>query len=227
MNLVEQIKDRLSQESAGKLGSLIGEGEGKTKAALAAAVPALLAALASLTANTAGAAKLAGTVGKFEPDLASRLNGMTTGQAQAVLEEGTAALGALFAGSTLSALADALARNTDLSADKVKKLLGYLAALVLGELTGALKGQSATAASLASLFGDQKENLASAMPAGLSLDRVPGVGKDAPASGVLANVLLAILFFVVIVVVGWYFFTPPGFFGPKDAAKGTSNTSKQ
>lgn len=229
MNLVEHIKDQLSEESAGKLGSLISEGEGKTKAALTAVVPALLSALYSLTTNTAGAEKLAAAVTKFEPDLAVRLKNMTSGEAQAVLDEGNAALHSLFGGPTLTALTETLVKNTELSKEKIQKLIGYLTALVLGSLAGQLKGQTASASTLVGLFADQKENLASAVPADLSLERVPGVGMKptAESSNSMTTIVGAVLAFAVIVAAGWLLFMGNPLFPKNKQTSPSQTTSKK
>jgi hypothetical protein len=227
MNVIETIQEQLADTSAGKLGSLIGEGEGKIKAVLTAAVPALLSALSGLANTSDGAEKLAATVSKFEPDLPARLNDMTRNEADAVQDEGNAALDSLFGRGTVYALAGAIARYTDMNVDKVKTLLGYLGPLVMGALRGQAKGPGA--AGLTGLIADQKANLSAAMPAGLSLDQQPGIGKAAPTAGSSSSFMGVLVIVLVLAAIGagaWYAFQPGGPLAPKDRPATEQGTVK-
>ncbi len=58
MNIVDVIKSQLSNEVLGKLSSIIGESEEKTKTAATGTVPALLSVLAHLASSSSGADKV-------------------------------------------------------------------------------------------------------------------------------------------------------------------------
>src|SRR5262245_48721568 len=67
MNLIDTIKNQLfSDGHINQLGSLIGAGEGSTKSAIGAALPALLAALSNVASTGGGAQKLASAVGRLD-----------------------------------------------------------------------------------------------------------------------------------------------------------------
>src|SRR4051794_2966349 len=68
MNIVDLIKGQLNDDVLGKLGSLIGESEDKTKAAAGAAVPGLLAILAQLASTGGGAEKLINSLRQVDTD---------------------------------------------------------------------------------------------------------------------------------------------------------------
>lgn len=65
MNLVEYIKNPLLSEMINKLGSMIGAGEGATRSAIGAAVPALLSAISGVASSNSEAQKLISALGHF------------------------------------------------------------------------------------------------------------------------------------------------------------------
>ena len=64
MNLVDLVKDQLTSQVLGSLGSLVGTNESQTKAATAAAVPALLGGLSKLAGTAQGAGQIANALDK-------------------------------------------------------------------------------------------------------------------------------------------------------------------
>ena len=92
MNVIELVHQELSGPMLDKLSSYMGQGEMKTKAAAAAAVPAVLSALGGMASTAAGAEKVAAMVRKFTPEEMAALTGMTTGQSAAMFDESKSAL---------------------------------------------------------------------------------------------------------------------------------------
>ena len=78
-------------------------------------------------------------------------------------------------------LANALSGFSGLSSATARSLLTYLIPVVLGKVAMQWKNQGSTASALASLFADQKQNIAAAVPAGFSLSDVPGLGRATEA----------------------------------------------
>jgi hypothetical protein len=175
MNLVEVIKNQISNGTINQLSSLIGAGEGTTRSAVGAAVPAALSALSSLASSKGGAQKLLSALGKFDAGSLGNLGNMLSEQPGAVLEQGSGLLNSLFGGSTITGITNALATFAGLGSGAVQKLLGYLMPLLLGSIAGRFAGKALNAQSLASMFADQKANIANALPSGLSLANVPGL----------------------------------------------------
>jgi hypothetical protein len=183
MNLVDSIKDQLTSEVTGKLSSLLGGGEAQVKSALGAAVPALLSALSG-AASSGGADQIASALRKFDSSSARNLTSQLTSNPEQALEQGGSLLGSLFGGNTLSGLASTVARFLGQDSNMVKKLLGYISPLVLGTIAKQFQsqGEPITARGLTDLFSQQKSNIASALPSGLSLASVPGLSDISSAA---------------------------------------------
>lgn len=182
MNLVDLIKEQLRGEVAGQLSALIGVSEAQIKSALSAAIPALLSAFSGM-ASSGGSEKLASALNEFNPGSVDRFTGEMSQQPGEALNQGNQLLDLLLGGSTLSGLAAVLQKFTGIDAATVKKLLAYVAPLVMGVIAKQLQGKPATAQSVKGLMADQNENIAQAMPAGLSLAGIPGLSEI----GSLAN----------------------------------------
>jgi hypothetical protein len=84
-------------------------------------------------------------------------------------------------------LAEAIAKYVGLDAGAVKKLLTLVAPLVMGAIAKQFQGRPATAQGLKTLFAEQQPNIAAAMPEGLSLADVPGLGEIGSAASRVAG----------------------------------------
>jgi hypothetical protein len=170
MNIVDVITSQLSGHM-GRLSSLLGENESTTQSAVGAVVPTLLASLAGMAKNNDGAQKLTSVLNNFDPKSASME------QPSSLMSVGTKMLGSLFGGGdALSSVTGALSSYSGMGSGMMKNLLGYISPLVLGVIANHFKG-NASPQGLQSFFSEQKENIASAMPAGFSLPKM-----EAPAA---------------------------------------------
>ena len=79
MNIVDLVKDQLTSQVLGSLGSLVGTNEAQTKAATAAAVPAMLGGLAKLAGTSQGAGQLANALGGLDLGMLGNLAGVLGG----------------------------------------------------------------------------------------------------------------------------------------------------
>lgn len=96
MNIVDVIKNQLGGEILGKLSSVVGESEDKTKTAVSAAVPGLLAILAQLTSSGSGADKVINALKQVDTGPSGGLGDILSGgQSGAVLEKGGSLLNIL------------------------------------------------------------------------------------------------------------------------------------
>jgi hypothetical protein len=177
MNLVETIKHEVfSGGLVDQLASLIGAGEGATKSAIGAAVPALLSALSRM-ATGGGADRLVSALGRFDPGTV----GDMAKHPAALAEQGGNLLGSLLNPSTISAIVNTLSKFSSIAPGAMQKLLGFLMPLIMGAVMKGLGGKAPSANGLANLFAEQKANIANAMPSGLSLKDIPGLDTAAAA----------------------------------------------
>lgn len=181
MNLVDQVKTELPTALIDRMSSLIGAGEGATKSAVGAAVPALLQGLSNVAHTGNGAQRLASALGKFDADSVGDTANMLANNPGAVQEQGSGLLNSLFGGNIVSGLSNTLSRVTGLGAGAVQKLLGYLTPMVLGVIAGRFAGRTPNAQSVTHLLDDQKANIENALPSGVSLRDVPGAAAGAAA----------------------------------------------
>ena len=185
MNIVDLVKEQLTSQVLGSLGSLAGTNEAQTKAASAAAVPALLGGLAKLAGNAQGAGQLASALGGLDLGMLGNLAGVLGGaNSSKVSNLGGGLLGTLFGNTATSAIVETLASFLGIKGGVARSLLSYLAPVVLGTVAKQLtsSGKSIDASGIQSLFADQGRNIESAMPAGLSLGDFGSIAKSVSAA---------------------------------------------
>lgn len=178
MNVVDLVKGYLTPDMLGKLSSVLGESPDRTRAAVGAAVPTLLAGLASVSGAPDGARRLASALDDQDERVLTNFGNVLSGGAS-FAERGGAMLTSLMGGSTVGTLSSVLSKFTGLGGTSVTSLLGMLAPLVMGVLGKQRSTLGLDASGLANLLASQRENIAGAMPAGLSglLGSVPGLGN--------------------------------------------------
>lgn len=216
MNIIELIKNNLSGGALGQLGSLIGASPEQTKAAAGAAVPSILAGLGKAASTKNGADNLTDLLNNLDPKLTNNPGGMYAGgDASKMGDAGAGMLDKILGGGVLAGLGGLLSKFSGLGGDMMKKLLAYLAPLILGVIAKQFGGK-ASAQGLTQFFTEQKSNIASAMPAGLSLNSLPGFGDvGASAQKAIDTVkqtnplswLMPILLLALGVVL-WYYLKP-------------------
>lgn len=175
MNLVKLVADQLSSETMAKLGTMLGIDEEKVESAVGAAIPSLLSGLVGLSSQDDGIRKLTSALGSLGGDTFSNFGRALSGDANALQQKGSSLLGSLFGDSMSSGLASAISRFTGVSPGIVKTLLSYLAPLVLGQVASQWKNLGGTASDLTNMLTGQKRSIESALPAGFSLNDVPGM----------------------------------------------------
>ena len=156
MNIVDMLKSQLGGEILGKLGSVIGESEDKTKTAVTAAVPGLLAMLAQLASSGSGIEKVINALRQVETgptgDIGDILSGEKSGQ---VIEKGGSLLNILLGSSALPVVLNLLSKFAGIAAGPAKNLLSLLAPLILSTIAKQLSGKSLNASTLSSFFAEQ------------------------------------------------------------------------
>jgi hypothetical protein len=180
MNIVDLVKDQLTSQVLGSLGSLVGTNEAQTKAASAAAIPAMLGGLAKLAGTSQGAGQLASALGGLDLGMLGNLAGVLGGSnASKMADKGGSLLGTLFGNSATSMIVETLASFLGIKGGIARSMLSYLAPVVLGTVAKQLtsSGKSIDASGIQSLFADQSRNIQSALPAGLSLGDFGSIAK--------------------------------------------------
>jgi hypothetical protein len=218
VNIVELIKDQISGDVMGGLGSMLGKDQATASKAATGAIPALLSVLASLIKSPGGIEKLIAGLRTFDAKaLADIVSSLKTGNSAPVQQKGGDLLGSLLGPGTLSILLAGLSKFSNLDTGSTKSLLSTLLPLVLGVISSHFKGKPLDSSSLSNFFKEQASNISAAIPSGLSLAEIPGgnaiksAGAEA-ASGVPAWVY-ALVGLAVLGILGYYIYSQ----GPKEA----------
>ena len=175
MNIVDVIKSQLTGDVLGKLSSLIGESEDKTKTAATAAVPGLLSILANLASTSSGADKVINALKQVDTGSQGGFGDILAGpEAHEVQEKGGSLLNILLGASALPILLNILGKFAGIAAGPAKSLLSMLAPLILSSIAKSFAGKSLTSQALSSFFTEQKGNISSAATRGPLVRRHPG-----------------------------------------------------
>jgi len=170
-NIMDLVKDQLSDAVMGQIGNVLGEKPEVTQSALSGAIPAILSGLGGMAGNQQGAESLFNAVKDQDDSLLDNLGDMLGGdQSGSMIEMGTKVLGGLMGNNGLGSLVGALAGFSGLGSKSSSSLVGLLAPIVLGIVKRKIFGGNSggTIGALTSLFSDQKDNIANAMPAGMN-----------------------------------------------------------
>jgi hypothetical protein len=166
-NLVSYIMEFLTPDMTGRIAAALGLDRTDTKTGVAAAVPALLAALSGVAAKPAGAQGLVDTI-KQQSGVADSFGSLLgTRNPSSLIEKGSNLLTSWLGGSDQSMLAGSIGTFSNLGQTGGSALLGMLTPLVLS-LIGKQMGPRLDASSLSNLFSSQREQIAQALPSGMS-----------------------------------------------------------
>jgi uncharacterized protein YjeT (DUF2065 family) len=165
-NIVATISRFLTPELIGKMASATGLDRSMAHKATAAAVPAILSGLADVAARPGGARQLASAVAEQPTDLLGSLVNSLTG-AQQMADKGSSVLSSLLGGGMSGLLASTVGKFLGIGEGPMRMLLGLLTPIIMGILGREQRAQGMDANGLARLLSGQKDEIASAMPAGL------------------------------------------------------------
>lgn len=172
-NLVSSIMRLLTPDMIGRLAGALGLDATKAQPAIAAAVPAVLAALAGVAAQPGGAQKIADTARQQSGALGNLAGMLSPGGEKSLAQTGSQILSSLLGGSS-GALANAVGSYAGLDRNASNSLLGMLAPIVMGGVAQQ-SGNDLSANGIANLLASQKDNIAAALPSGVS-DMLAGTG---------------------------------------------------
>lgn len=177
INIVDLVKNYVSNDLVTKAGSFLGESEGGVSKAVSGLIPALLGGLVNkATASEAGANEVFDTAkAAHDGGLLGNL-GSLFGNAD-LLSKGTGLFNSLFGGQSNSII-DAISSFAGIKSSSSGSLISMLLPLITGILGKQAADNNLGASGLASLLGNQKANIQSALPAGLgSIGSLLGLGN--------------------------------------------------
>jgi hypothetical protein len=166
-NLVSAISRFLTPELIGKMSSVSGLDRSTTQSAVGAFVPAILSGLADLASKPGGARQLADVIAEQPSGMLSNLP-QTLGGSGMPAERGSGILSSLLGGGVLNTLISTLSRFVGIGEGSTRTLIGLLAPVVLGVLGREQRAAGLETGGLARMLMGQREQIASAMPVGLS-----------------------------------------------------------
>jgi outer membrane protein OmpA-like peptidoglycan-associated protein len=160
VNLLEMMQGSLGQTLAREASRYLGESETATKAAVGAALPALLAGVVQQGATPGGLADLFRTLTgpQVDPGLMTRLGGMLATGDKSVVNLGGTLLGALF-GDRTGALTGAISSMSGMKSSSISTLLALAAPAVFSYLKGYLTQNNLGIGDLANLLAGQTDHL--------------------------------------------------------------------
>jgi len=166
-NLVSYIMQFLTPDLIGRIATALGLDRNDTQTGVAATIPALLAALGGVAAKPGGAQSLVDTI-KQQSSVAENFGSMiATGSPSSLVDKGSSLLMSVLGSHDQSALAGAIGSFANLGHSGGTSLLGMLTPLVMG-LIGKQIGPRLDAGTLGNLFASQKNQIAQALPRGMS-----------------------------------------------------------
>jgi hypothetical protein len=171
-NLIDLVKDQLSDQVMKSIGGVIGGNESQNNLAVNSAIPGLLSSLTNFgSSSTSNADLMFKGIEKQDDGILDSLGDLLGGSGQnSLIESGGNILSSLLGGGGLASLVGSIAGFSGAGKSGTSKLLGLLAPIVFGVIKRKLMGGGGfDVGSLMSLLTGQKSNVAAAMPSGFSL----------------------------------------------------------
>jgi OOP family OmpA-OmpF porin len=165
MNLIELLKNEVSDNVVSSLSQKAGVTEDQVKTGFSAGIPAVLAGIMKN-----GTGSDSGFLGKILPGLTgadSNTEDLLGGNADSLLEKGKSLLGGLF-GNDTNSVTDALSSSSGLSAEKSSGLMAMIAPLVIGFITKTMASKGWNFSDLLGKIFESKSEITAALPQGLS-----------------------------------------------------------
>lgn len=175
MTLVEQIKNQFTPQTFTQLAQQLGCDESSARTATFAGLPAILSGLTGLTNTPDGTQRLASAMGRFDGNTFGNTFSNNPGT---TIDQGTNVLNSIFNNATITGIVNALVKYTGVNTATAQKILAYLMPMILSAIAGRFNtSRPMNPQGLTTLFNDERNAIANAMPAGFSLADVPGVAQ--------------------------------------------------
>jgi hypothetical protein len=169
-NLVSTIMQSFTPDVIGKLASTLGLDPSAAQKGIAAGIPGILATLANAVSGSDGAQRIGAALSQADETVARGGDVAHTLQetSRSALESGWAAISSLLGRNTLETLVSVVGQYAGLGQGNAKKLLAFLAPIVLGFLRRQQSASGLDNRGLAALLASQKGAIERAMPQGLA-----------------------------------------------------------
>ena len=155
MSLLDQLMQSLGPDATQQISQKLGTDSGATNGAIAAALPVLLGALASNASTPTGASALNSALDQHD--------GSALHDVMGAMNQGHGGIGdrilSHVLGSRQPAVANGIGSATGLDASKVTSLLAMLAPVVMGALGSAKRTNGLDAGGLASMLGQERQQI--------------------------------------------------------------------
>jgi hypothetical protein len=167
-NLVSLVLQFLTPDLVARIASALGLDRNIVQSAINAAVPSLLAGFGSVAAQPGGAQKLVDAATQQAGTLESFARMLGAGNQSSFIERGSQMLSSLLGSRDQNAFAEAIGKFTGMGQGATGSLLGMLAPVVLGTITQQQGTTRLDPGKIAGLLASQKDNIAAALPSGMS-----------------------------------------------------------
>ena len=181
----------LTPELIGRIASALGIDRNIAQTAINAAVPSLLAGFSKVAAQPSGAQKLADAATQHIGTLENFAGTLGAGNQSSLVQQGSNLLSSLLGSRDQNTLVGAISKFAGLGQGTAGGLLGMLAPVVIGSIAQQQgTSRAPDPGKIAGLLASQKDNIASAIPAGLGgllsgsglLDSLGGATRMATAA---------------------------------------------
>ncbi len=229
INLMDLVKENLTDGVMDQLSSLIGENKSTTSSAIGKFLPALMGGVAQKGSTESGAGSLLKLItdNGLGADTLGSLGSVLMGgdKSSAFLKMGGSLLSSIL-GSNQDSMLGKLISLTGLGRKSSSSLMGFLAPIVMGQIGKIVKNKGLNALGLKNLLGEQKGYIAKAMPVGLGLASSAASGSNQASSndgGGGMGWLKYLLPLLLLLAALWYFLRG----GSDDTTDATSSTNTE
>ena len=190
VNLIDLVKSQLGGQALSQISGLLGESSDKTQMAVNGAIPALLGGLLGNASSGNGATNILSALNNIDDGVVGNFGNLLGNgqQSTGLVDMGGKLLGSLLGGGNVGGLTNAISGFSGLGKGAAGSLLGLIAPLLMGVIKRQLAGSGGlNIGNLTGLLSSQKDNIASAMPAGLG-QQLQSAGLGNLFGGVLGNI---------------------------------------
>ncbi len=168
-NLIDLIKDQLSDQVMKHVSSMLGGDSNQVSSAIGSAIPGLLEGLMNSSSDSTTANAMVDAINKQDDGILDNLGDLlgNSESQSSILSTGSDLLSSLLGNNALGSLASTIAGFSGLGRGSSKSLLGFLAPIIFSVIKRKLLGSGGlSVSSLMDMFSGQKDNIAAAMPSG-------------------------------------------------------------
>ncbi|GAB3016651.1 hypothetical protein GCM10027051_21430 [Niabella terrae] len=183
INIVDLVKGYVSQDLIAKASSFLGESEGGVSKAVSGIIPSVLGSLTSkVTRSENDAAEILDSAKSSFGSGILNDTGSLFGNAD-ILSKGAGLFKGLLGGDKSNTIIDAISGFAGIKSSSSGSLISLITPLIMGLLGKQSTDNNLSASGLSSLLSSQKNNILSALPAGLgSIGSLLGLGSIGAAA---------------------------------------------